>query len=117
MWESETDYRTIHSHYTSRQQVYFVDNDDDDDKGISRSRQTFKNLTKDALTVNSMTLDVGQGRQIFVPIASEELDIARFTFCQLCSTAKGAALQLVIDFIQYLLMMYVRLIILAKTEP
>jgi len=150
MWKSETDYRTIHSHDTSRQQVYFVDNDDDDD-GTSRqlsARESylklFKNLTKDALTINSMTLDVGQGRQIFIPIASEELDIARFTFCQLCSTAKGAADYLAvgdrfhtvfvddvpklkfnevnlvrrwITFIDSMYECHVRLIILAKTEP
>jgi len=151
MWKSETDYRTIHSCDTSRQQVYFVDNDDGDNDGISRqssARQSylklFKDLTKDALTINSMTLDVGQGRQIFVPIASEELDIARFTFCQLCSTAKGAADYLAIGnrfhtvfvddvpklkfnevnlvrrwitFIDSMYECHVRLIILAKTEP
>ena len=150
MWQSETDYRTIHSHDTSRQQVYFVDKDNDDD-GTSRqpsARESylklFKNLTKDALTINSMTLDVGQGRRIFVPMASEELDIARFTFCQLCSTAKGAADYLAtgdrfhtvfvddvpklkfnevnlvrrwITFIDSMYECHVRLIILAKTEP
>lgn len=150
MWGSDTDYRTIHSHDTNRQQVYFVDNNKDDN-GISRqpsARQSylklFKDLTKDALTINSMTLDVGQGRQIFVPIASEELDIARFTFCQLCSTAKGAADYLAIGgrfhtvfvddvpklkfnevnlvrrwitFIDSMYECHVRLIILASTEP
>ena len=149
MWKSETDYRTIHSHDTSRQQVYFVDNDEDE--GISRqpsARESylklFNNLTKDALTINSMTLDVGQGRQIFVPTASEELDIARFTFCQLCSTAKGAADYLAIGdrfhtvfvddvpklkfnevnlvrrwitFIDSMYECHVRLIILAKSQP
>ena len=149
MWKSETDYRTIHSCDTSRQQVYFIDNDEEN--GISSkpsARESylklFNNLTKDALTINSMTLDVGQGRQIFVPIASEELDIARFTFCQLCSTAKGAADYLAIGhrfhtvfvddvpklkfnevnlvrrwitFIDSMYECHVRLIILAQTEP
>ena len=39
--------------------------------------------------ISSMVLDV-QGREVLVPAASEEYNIARFSFNELCAKAKGA---------------------------
>mmetsp|Transcript_14794 Transcript_14794/g.32142 ORF Transcript_14794/g.32142 Transcript_14794/m.32142 type:complete len:560 (-) Transcript_14794:358-2037(-) len=96
MWGSETDYRLVQSSSSSdekrkgAQQVYFVDGDDNP-KGPAKDLflELFRALTKDSL-INSMVLDV-QGREVFVPTASEEYSIARFSFYDLCGTAKGAA--------------------------
>jgi len=92
MWESEMDYRLVQNDDSGggAQKVYFVDNDADP-KGKAKDsfHQLFKLLTKDSL-INSMVLDV-QGREVFVPEASEDYSIARFSFYDLCGTAKGAA--------------------------
>ncbi|KAL7534585.1 hypothetical protein ACHAXR_005969 [Thalassiosira sp. AJA248-18] len=106
MWESEMDYRLVQATSSSdekhngvgggAQNVYFVDdgNDSSPSNGSATAAKhsfetLFKTLTKESL-INSMVLDV-QGREVFVPNASEEYNIARFSFYDLCGTAKGAA--------------------------
>lgn len=94
MWESEMDYRLVQAGNSNEnrgvQKVYFVD-DGDSSKDTAKELflGLFKTLTKDSM-INSMVLDV-QGREVFVPKASEEHSIARFSFYDLCGTAKGAA--------------------------
>ena len=95
MWDSDMDYRLVQSGSSGEegiQKVYFVEGGDDDSKSSAKEKylDLFRKLTKGA-AVNSMVLDVGQGREIFVPKASEEYSIARFSFHDLCGTAKGAA--------------------------
>jgi len=92
MWESEMDYRLVQNE--SGRKVYFVEDDDKNDesrggKGKDSFEALFKTVTKDSL-IDSMVLDA-QGREVFVPKASEEYSIARFSFYDLCGTAKGAA--------------------------
>ncbi|EED87509.1 predicted protein, partial [Thalassiosira pseudonana CCMP1335] len=96
MWESDMDYRLVgvssESHNRGPHRVYFVDGKDDDGRGKSSKdefEELFNTLTKGSL-INSVILDV-QGRQVFVPKASEEYGIARFSFYDLCGKAKGAA--------------------------
>jgi len=78
------------------QTVYFTDDtnqhpDYDEDESSARDsyEQLFKTLTKNS-PINSTILET-QGREIFVPSASSEHSIARFSFYDLCGTAKGAA--------------------------
>lgn len=89
MWESDMDYRLVQGGGDGEgAQVYFVG--DGDGGGAKESFVAlFQTLTKGA-PINSMVLDV-QGREVFVPKASEEYGIARFSFYDLCGTAKGAA--------------------------
>jgi len=94
MWESDMDYRLVqkddeNDSYddSGKQRVYFVGND-----GATKRRfdKLFHMLTKGGSDINSMVLDV-QGREVFVPKASEEYNIARFSFGDLCARAAGAA--------------------------
>ena len=97
MWESDMDYRLVQKDEeddsydgSGKTRVYFVGNDDDDDDGATKRRfdRLFANLTKGSV-ISSMVLDV-QGREVLVPAASEEYNIARFSFNELCAKAKGA---------------------------
>jgi protein AFG1 len=92
MWASEMDYRLVGKESgsvkgTHAHKVYFIEGDSSD------ARTEFENLF-DTLThgsdVNSVMLDVS-GRQVLVPKASDEYNIARFSFYDLCGKAKGAA--------------------------
>ena len=92
MWESDMDYRLVQKDEeddsyddSGKQRVYFVGNDG----AKRRFEKLFHVLTKGS-DINSMVLDV-QGRQVFVPKASEEYSIARFSFNDLCAKAAGAA--------------------------
>jgi len=74
---------------SGKQRVYFVGNDGDDGKAKRRFDKLFHVLTKGS-EIRPMVLDV-QGREVKVPMASEECDIARFSFRDLCAKAAGAA--------------------------
>lgn len=91
MWESDMDYRLVQNE--SGRKVYFVEEDDNKNESRGKGKDSFealfKTVTKDSL-IDSMVLDA-QGREVFVPKASEEYSIARFSFYDLCGTAKGAA--------------------------
>jgi len=100
MWESEVDYRLIEGvddagrsdGAAPRQLVYFADDDQAiGPPGSAKKKfvELFRALTRDSF-VESMVLDVG-GRQITIPQVSEKYGIARFSFDDLCRTAKGAA--------------------------
>ena len=94
MWESDMDYRLVQGgdeRHKGAHKVYFVDSDDGGTDSTAKDsfEELFKTLTKETL-INSMVLDV-QGREVFVPKAAEEYCIARFSFYDLCGTAKGAA--------------------------
>eukprot|EP00986_Skeletonema_menzelii_P014675 scaffold9978_cov117-Skeletonema_menzelii.AAC.2 len=96
MWESEMDYRLVQKDEegdsyddSGKQRVYFVGNDGDDGKAKRRFDKLFHVLTKGS-EIRPMVLDV-QGREVKVPMASEECDIARFSFRDLCAKAAGAA--------------------------
>ncbi|KAL3788567.1 hypothetical protein ACHAW5_009413 [Stephanodiscus triporus] len=100
MWESEVDYRLIEGvddasrsdGAAPRQLVYFADdNQAIGPPGSAKKKfvELFRALTRDSF-VESMVLDVG-GRQITIPQVSEKYGIARFSFDDLCRTAKGAA--------------------------
>eukprot|EP00984_Skeletonema_dohrnii_P016142 scaffold7112_cov82-Skeletonema_dohrnii-CCMP3373.AAC.5 len=94
MWESDMDYRLVQKDEendsyddSGKQRVYFVGND-----GATKRRfdKLFHVLTKGGSDIHSMVLAV-QGREVFVPKASEEYNIARFSFGDLCARAAGAA--------------------------
>lgn len=93
MWASDMDYRLVGKESgsvkgTHAHKVYFIEEDDS-----SNAKNEFENLFE-TLThgsqVNSVMLDVS-GRQVLVPKASNEYNIARFSFYDLCGKAKGAA--------------------------
>ncbi|KAL3794952.1 hypothetical protein HJC23_004329 [Cyclotella cryptica] len=106
MWASEMDYRLVGTECGDSvpsagaaggeggrgkaHRVYFVD---DGGKGNTNAKEEFEQLfvtlTKGA-PIYSVVLDVS-GRQVLVPKASEEYNIARFSFYDLCGKAKGAA--------------------------
>ncbi|KAL9187059.1 hypothetical protein ACHAXT_010779 [Thalassiosira profunda] len=91
MWESDNDYRLVQGgdeKHRGAHRVYFVE-DDANPRAKESFEALFKALTKES-EISSMVLDV-QGREVFVPAASEECGIARFSFHDLCGTAKGAA--------------------------
>eukprot|EP00584_Thalassiosira_punctigera_P013019 CAMPEP_0172556732 /NCGR_PEP_ID=MMETSP1067-20121228/68510_1 /TAXON_ID=265564 ORGANISM="Thalassiosira punctigera, Strain Tpunct2005C2" /NCGR_SAMPLE_ID=MMETSP1067 /ASSEMBLY_ACC=CAM_ASM_000444 /LENGTH=440 /DNA_ID=CAMNT_0013345617 /DNA_START=568 /DNA_END=1890 /DNA_ORIENTATION=- len=97
MWDSDVDYRLMQNDFEigenkrkGVQRVYFA-RDNDEREGDARDlfERLFRKLTKESL-INSMVLEA-QGREVFVPKASEEYGIARFSFYDLCGTAKGAA--------------------------
>jgi len=121
MWDSEVDYRLVMSGGRGVAGGVSVsgndsDYDDDDDSNphgrvhetyfIQRKRNNhqkhhqhdrarqkfdslFRKLTKDS-PIESTVIDV-QNRQLFVPHASLECDVAKFSFYDLCGRAKGAA--------------------------
>ena len=106
MWDSDMDYRLVQSNYdegdgsyddnSGKTRVYFVEeekkwNGDDDYKSEAKDRfdKLFRNLTKGSI-ITSIILSV-QGRDVVITKASEEYNIARFTFHDLCGTARGAA--------------------------
>ena len=92
MWASDMDYRLVGKESgsvkgTHAHKVYFIGDDN------SHATEEFENLF-DTLThgsrVNPVIVNVS-GRQVLVPKASEEYNIARMTFHDLCGKAKGAA--------------------------
>ena len=105
MWESEVDYRLIGDGFgddalgqsngaaPSLRRVYFADDDpvDGGRPGLAKSSfvELFHALTRNSV-VDAMVLDVN-GRRITIPQVSEKHGIARFSFDDLCRTAKGAA--------------------------
>lgn len=104
MWESDMDYRLVqrdeendsYDDNSGKQCVYFVGNLDSGSGSGSKARQRFDKLftllTKGSV-ISSMVLNVQKGgtREVYIPKASEEYNIARFTFHELCAKAKGAA--------------------------
>jgi predicted ATPase len=106
MWESEVDYRLIGNGLGDNAMVqdegatpsflrraYFADDDPVEDGRPSSAKKSFLELfhalTRNSI-VDSMVLDVN-GRQMTIPQVSEKHGIARFSFDDLCRTAKGAA--------------------------
>lgn len=91
MWASDMDYRLVGKESGSEEggphRVYFVEGDKNNAK--EEFEKLFDTLTHGA-PVYSVVLDVS-GRQVLVPKASEEYNIARFSFYDLCGKAKGAA--------------------------
>jgi len=89
MWDSDTDYRLMQISRTSHNaaKVYF--NTSEDPNAKSSFDKLFNKLTQGS-DIEPMVLDV-QGREVYVPMASEEYNIARFTFKDLCGSPKGAA--------------------------
>ncbi|KAL7477292.1 hypothetical protein ACHAW6_003104 [Cyclotella cf. meneghiniana] len=97
MWASEMDYRLVGKESGDAaagggsgraHKVYFVEGEGDVN-AETEFENLFVALTKGA-PIHSVVLDVS-GRQVLVPKASEEYNIARFSFYDLCGKAKGAA--------------------------
>lgn len=83
MWESETDYRLVQGANKARG-VYFVGK-----KSKMDFEDAFTSLTKGSNT--SSTFLTVQGRNVPIPQASMEYQVARFSFNDLCRKARGAA--------------------------
>ena len=89
MWDSDTDYRLVQISRTAKgaAEVYF--NTSENPNAKTSFDKLFNKLTQGS-DIEPMVLDV-QGREIYVPMASEEYNIARFSFKDLCGSPKGAA--------------------------
>ena len=91
MWASDVDYRLIGkesgSAGTYAHKVYFIE--DSNTNAKEEFEKLFDTLTHGA-EIQSVMLDIS-GRQVLVQNASEEHNIARFSFNELCGKAKGAA--------------------------
>lgn len=83
MWESETDYRLVQGANKARG-VYFVGRESKVD-----FEDAFRSLTKGSNTCP--TFLTVQGRNVQIPHASLEYQVARFSFNDLCRKARGAA--------------------------
>jgi len=89
MWDSDTDYRLVQISRSAKgaAKVYF--NTSEDPNAKTSFDRLFNKLTQGS-DIEPMVLDV-QGREVYVPMASEDYNIARFTFKDLCGSPKGAA--------------------------
>ena len=91
MWASDVDYRLIGkesgSEGTYAHKVYFIE--DSNTNAKEDFDKLFDKLTHGA-EIQSIILDIS-GRQVVVQNASEEHNVARFSFDELCGKAKGAA--------------------------
>ena len=85
MWDSETDYRLIAAQHKVRG-VYFV--------GKERNANfdaAFVDLIKGSTSVHNTHVLTSDGRKVYIPVASLQYGVARFSFDDLCRTAMGAA--------------------------
>jgi predicted ATPase len=100
MWDSDMDYRLVQKDDegdsydgSGKTRVYFVGGGDGNDENMEKMKRRFdklfRHLTRGSI-IGPVSLDV-QGREVIVPRASEEYNIARFSFHELCGKAKGAA--------------------------
>ena len=85
MWDSETDYRLVAARHRARG-VYFVGS-----QGRPRFDATFQDLTKRGIVTRNTYVETSNGRKVFVPCASLEYRVAKFSFDDLCRKPLGAA--------------------------